>query len=77
MGEYKFHLRVFLVITSLQPLCGYLHTGGQVLFSTHKYRRDEDSLGENFDKHAHLTNWSIHHLEENYKALIEDKPVSF
>lgn len=75
LGEYKFHLRVFLVITSLQPLCGYLHTGGQVLFSTHKYRRDEDSLGENFDKHAHLTNWSIHHREENYKALIEDKPV--
>jgi len=75
LGEYKFHLRVFVIITKLKPLTGFLHSGGQVLFSTKPYRDDEGSFGDSFDKYSHLTNWSIHHLSNNHEALLRKKPV--
>ena len=75
IGGYKFHMRIFLLLTSMNPPCGYLHRGGQVLFSTKKYSYDHSTLGANFDKYAHLTNWSIHSLPENYDRLLAKKDV--
>jgi len=75
VGGYKFHMRIFLLLTSMNPPCGYLHLGGQVLFSTKKYSYDHSTLGANFDKYAHLTNWSIHSLPNNYDRLLAKKDV--
>ena len=75
VGGYKFHMRIFLLLTSMNPPCGYLHHGGQVLFSTKKYSYDHSTLGANFDKYAHLTNWSIHSLPNNYDRLLAKKDV--
>merc|ERR1712106_814186 len=61
--------------TSMNPPRGYLHHGGQVLFSTKKYSYDHSTLGANFDKYAHLTNWSIHSLPSNYDRLLAKKDV--
>jgi len=75
VGGYKFHMRIFLLLTSMNPPRGYLHHGGQVLFSTKKYSYDHATLGANFDKYAHLTNWSIHSLPNNYDRLLAKKDV--
>ena len=45
----------------------------QVLFSTKKYSCDKQKLGKNFDKYAHLTNWSLHGLPANHERLLADK----
>ena len=37
LGGYKFHIRIFVLITSIKPLQAYLHNDGQVLFSAAKY----------------------------------------
>ena len=90
IGGYKFHIRVFLLLTEINPPCGYIHRGGQVhvqfftssltlclqvLFSTKKYSREHSTMGVNFDKYAHLTNWSLHALPNNYDRLLANKDV--
>ena len=32
-------------------------------------------MGANFDKYAHLTNWSLHALPNNYDRLLANKDV--
>jgi len=75
IGGYKFHMRVFLYLESMDPPVGYIYHGGQVLFSTKKYSCDKKKLGKNFDKYAHLTNWSLHGLPNNHERLLADKDV--
>ena len=82
-------MRVFLYLESIDPPVGYIYQGGQVrkftsimksfsfyfqvLFSTKKYSCDKQKLGKNFDKYAHLTNWSLHGLPANHERLLADK----
>ena len=52
----KFHIRLYLVITSLQPLRAILHREGLVLFAVNKYSEDL-SMFKNLS--IHLTNAAV------------------
>lgn len=52
----KFHLRLYLVITNMQPLHALLHKEGLVLFAASNYSSDMETLK---DLSIHLTNAAI------------------
>ena len=52
----KFHLRLYLVITNMQPLHALLHKEGLVLFAASNYSTSLESLQ---DLNVHLTNAAI------------------
>ena len=52
----KFHLRLYLVITNLNPLRALLHKEGLVLFASRNYSNDPKSL-QNLE--IHLTNAAV------------------
>ena len=53
---YKFDLRLYILVTSFQPLEAFIYSDGFARISTEKYRVDADSLSNQF---IHLTNSSI------------------
>ena len=53
---HKFDLRLYVLITSLDPLVVYLYGDGLVRFATEPYTTSQDQLGNNF---IHLTNFAI------------------
>lgn len=56
VGGRKFHLRLYLVITNLNPLRALLHKEGLVLFASRNYSSDPHSLQE---LSIHLTNAAV------------------
>ena len=56
IGGRKFHLRLYLVITNMQPLHALVHTEGLVLFAAKNYSRDSHTFQ---DLSTHLTNAAI------------------
>ena len=56
VNDRKFHVRLYLLITSLQPLRAYLHKEGLVLFATSNYTINCESLS---DLSIHLTNAAV------------------
>ena len=56
VNDRKFHVRLYLLITSLQPLKAYLHKEGLVLFATSNYTINRESLS---DLSIHLTNAAV------------------
>jgi tubulin polyglutamylase TTLL5 len=56
LAGYKFDLRLYIVVTSFQPLEAFIYDDGFARVSTEKYRVDGDSLSNQF---IHLTNSSI------------------
>ena len=52
----KFHLRLYLLITNMQPLRALLHREGLVLFATSNYSYTPQSYG---DLSVHLTNAAV------------------
>lgn len=59
----KFDLRLYVLVTSLNPLRAYMHTDGLARFASVKYSNDIDTLN---DRYMHLTNYSINKLSSNY-----------
>ena len=53
---YKWDLRVYALVTDVNPLQIYIFEEGLVRFSTQKYSLSQNSLGNKF---MHLTNTSI------------------
>lgn len=67
---YKYDLRLYVLVSSFDPLVVYLYDEGAfcvnvglVRFATEKYRRDLQSLNR---KCVHLTNYSVNKFSENY-----------
>jgi len=60
---YKFDLRIYVVVTSFDPLKVYLNTEGLVRLATAKYTPDIKTLGT---RTMHLTNYSINKYSENF-----------
>ena len=52
----KFHIRLYLLVTSLQPLRALLHKEGLVLFATSNYSSENNSYK---DPTIHLTNAAV------------------
>lgn len=55
-GGYKFDLRVYVLVTSFNPLEAWIYTEGFARFTTEKYNLDTEDLSNSF---IHLTNATI------------------
>lgn len=60
---YKFDLRLYVVVTSYDPLKIYLHEEGLVRMATEKYSPSVKSLGS---RKMHLTNYSVNKHSAKY-----------
>ncbi|KAK1742008.1 tubulin-tyrosine ligase family protein [Skeletonema marinoi] len=54
--DYKFDLRVYLLVTSFQPLEAFIYKEGLARFGSRKYSNKPETLG---DTRVHLTNTSL------------------
>lgn len=59
----KFDLRLYVLVSSINPLRVYMHTNGLARFASVKYSERNDTLN---DRYMHLTNYSINKLSNNY-----------
>lgn len=71
---YKFDLRIYVLLTSVDPLRIYIHEEGMARFCTEAYVKPRPS---NLDKvYSHLTNYSLNKTNEHFqspdKFLTED-----
>jgi len=60
----KFDLRIYVLVTSFDPLIIYIYKDGLVRFSTSKYQLNSKTISK---RHIHLTNYSIQKLKHNYE----------
>ncbi|XP_020858477.1 tubulin monoglutamylase TTLL4 isoform X1 [Phascolarctos cinereus] len=65
----KFDLRIYVYVTSYDPLRIYLFTDGLVRFASCKYSSSMKSLGNKF---IHLTNYSINKKNAEYQANTDE-----
>eukprot|EP00931_Biecheleriopsis_adriatica_P029789 TRINITY_DN17629_c0_g1_i2.p1 TRINITY_DN17629_c0_g1~~TRINITY_DN17629_c0_g1_i2.p1 ORF type:complete len:296 (-),score=55.36 TRINITY_DN17629_c0_g1_i2:117-1004(-) len=75
IGGYKFHMRVHLVITNLDPLEAFVQENGQCLFATKPYTLAGKTLGQHFDPPVHVTNMGLNATPENKENFLSKKPV--
>jgi tubulin polyglutamylase TTLL5 len=61
LDGYKFDMRIYVLLTSINPLEVFLYREGFARLSTEKYTLKEEDLKNNF---IHLTNFAIQ--RENY-----------
>ena len=72
IGNYKFDLRLYVLLLSVHPLAIYVSTEGLARFSTEQYSdKDTDVLADTDNLFAHLTNSSIN--KHNTVAWNADK----
>ncbi|XP_069792027.1 tubulin monoglutamylase TTLL4 isoform X2 [Narcine bancroftii] len=70
IGESKFDLRIYVYVTSYDPLRIYMFTDGLVRFASCKYSSSMKSLSNKF---MHLTNYSVNKLNAEYKPNCDGK----
>ncbi len=63
INDTKFDLRLYVLMTSVNPLRIYLYKNGLVRFASTKYSMDLKSFGDRF---VHLTNYSVNKFNEKY-----------
>jgi len=61
---HKFDLRIYVAVTSYDPLRVYVYREGLARFASEKY--DSDHTAPDTFKYSHLTNYSINKRNENY-----------
>jgi hypothetical protein len=60
---YKFDLRVYVAITSFNPLRVYIYDEGLTRFATVKYNSDNSKVK---NRYVHLTNYSLNKNNANF-----------
>ena len=60
---FKYDLRIYIVVTSFEPLKAYIYKEGLVRLATQPYTTAKGSLKKRF---VHLTNYSVNKKAENY-----------
>lgn len=68
----KFDLRLYVLLTSIDPIKLYLYNDGLVRFATQPFTIDENDLGNNF---IHLTNYAINKNSEEF--IQNENPSEF
>eukprot|EP00930_Biecheleria_cincta_P056698 TRINITY_DN42773_c0_g1_i1.p1 TRINITY_DN42773_c0_g1~~TRINITY_DN42773_c0_g1_i1.p1 ORF type:complete len:689 (-),score=158.28 TRINITY_DN42773_c0_g1_i1:707-2746(-) len=61
----KFDLRLYVVVTSLEPLCAYMCKEGLARFCTAKY--EEPTAANANEVYMHLTNYSVNKKSKGFK----------
>lgn len=69
VNGYKFDLRLYVVITSIDPLRIYIYNEGLARFATEFY----NATGKKGSKYSHLTNYSINKKNERF---VQNKSTS-
>ncbi|XP_012498052.1 PREDICTED: tubulin polyglutamylase TTLL4 [Propithecus coquereli] len=69
IGGSKFDLRIYVYVTSYDPLRIYLFSDGLVRFASCKYSPSMKSLGNKF---MHLTNYSVNKKNAEYQANADE-----
>lgn len=64
INGFKYDLRVYVLVSSFDPLRVYMYNDGLVRFATEKYTLNPDDLKKRF---IHLTNFSVNKKSENFK----------
>ncbi|KAI3386752.1 hypothetical protein SNEBB_004754 [Seison nebaliae] len=64
INGYKFDLRLYVLVTSCDPLKIYIHDDGLVRFASRKYSISSKTIS---DKFMHLTNYSINRKNNEYQ----------
>ncbi|XP_017082830.1 tubulin polyglutamylase TTLL13 [Drosophila eugracilis] len=67
---YKFDLRVYTLITSVDPLRIFVYNEGLARFATNKYV--EPTPGNSNDLYMHLTNYSVNKRNSHYELCDND-----
>ena len=68
---YKFDLRIYVAITSINPLRLYIYEEGLTRFCTTKYNTQQQEAGtknNKSNKFMHLTNFSVNKKNSNFVA---------
>ena len=60
VSGYKFDIRLYVLVTSFDPLRIYIYNEGLVRFASEPYEAEKDS------QYAHLTNYSINKKSETF-----------
>ncbi len=64
LGGLKFDLRLYVLLTAVDPLVGYIYREGLARFAVHAYSApSHDNLR---DVHMHLTNYSLNKRDASY-----------
>jgi tubulin polyglutamylase TTLL5 len=71
LNDYKFDLRLYVLVTSFQPLEAFVYQEGFARLSTEKYQLNETTL---INKFIHLTNSSIQ--KNNSNEIRQDNPLT-
>mmetsp|Transcript_18545 Transcript_18545/g.23082 ORF Transcript_18545/g.23082 Transcript_18545/m.23082 type:complete len:189 (+) Transcript_18545:1026-1592(+) len=66
----KYDLRVYVLVTSFNPLKIYVYTDGLVRFATEKYSNDPNQLSKKF---IHLTNFSVNKKSSKFVKNIDSR----
>lgn len=64
INGFKYDLRVYVLVSSYDPLRIYVYNDGLVRFATEKYNVNPGDLKKRF---IHLTNFSVNKKSENFK----------
>jgi len=75
IGGYKFHMRIHLMITNVNPVEAFVQENGQCLFATKEYTMSNKTLGEFFDPPVHVTNMGLNAKPENKENYFKKKPI--
>eukprot|EP00928_Gymnodinium_smaydae_P038235 TRINITY_DN26413_c0_g1_i1.p1 TRINITY_DN26413_c0_g1~~TRINITY_DN26413_c0_g1_i1.p1 ORF type:complete len:874 (-),score=159.48 TRINITY_DN26413_c0_g1_i1:61-2682(-) len=70
INGYKFDLRLYVVVTSYDPLKVYLYSEGLVRLATERYTREATDLAR---RTMHLTNYSVNKHAESYVKNLDGK----
>ena len=65
---YKFDLRVYVAMTSINPLRVYIYEDGLARFATQKYNQGKAAGSGDLSqqKYRHLTNYSLNKFNANF-----------
>lgn len=64
IDNYKYDLRLYVCVTSFNPLRIYLYKDGLVRFATMQYSTRNKSISKRF---MHLTNYSVNKKAANFR----------